>query len=354
MADDNAKQPSDVSPVPTPTIHVAPSPHLSDYDFTTKRMMLDVLIGLAPAFAISLFVFRWFAVFQLGISVLTCIFVEAITSRMRGRPIPTGDYSAVVCGTILAFSLPCGAPWYVPVIGAAVAIGLGKAAFGGLGFNLFNPAMVGRAFIMLSFAQAMGAGGYVQQQSEITVLTQATPLSVTKQVAGNMLAGNDVPQELQAQLAESTRLWDLFIGRTNGSIGETSTLALLLGGVYLCLRRVAAWQIPLSMIAGGIVCGGLAQWMGLTPVSVLHQLASGAFILGAFFIATDPVTSPMAPRGRAIFGFGVGAFTILIRVLSGYPEGVMFAILLMNSMTPLINRWTIPKPLGAVAAPASA
>ena len=354
--DDNVQQSSDdASGATEPTIHVAPSPHLSDYHFTTKRMMVDVLIGLSPVFLVSLFVFGWFMVFQVGICVLTCIVVEAIASRMRGRPIPTGDFSAVVCGTILAFSLPCGAPWYIPVIGGAVAIGLGKAAFGGLGFNLFNPAMVGRAFIMLSFAQAMGSGGYVMQQSEVTVLTQATPLSVSKQVASTMISGNDeIPQELRERLAGATNLWDLLSGRTNGSIGETSALALIIGGIYLCLRRVAAWQIPVSMITGGFVFGGLAWMMGLTPVSVLHQLLSGAFMLGAFFIATDPVTSPMAPKGRMIFGFGVGAFTILIRILSGYPEGVMFAILLMNSMTPLINRWTIPEPLGAVPAPAPA
>ncbi|MEA1949885.1 MAG: RnfABCDGE type electron transport complex subunit D, partial [Planctomycetota bacterium] len=223
-----------------------------------------------------------------------------------------------------------------------------KAAFGGLGLNIFNPAMVGRAFVMLSFASQLGASAYVVTDSDVTVLSQATPLTIAKQYAADLAAGRVEAGDVTHQLSVAEEIWPLFIGQVNGSLGETSALALLFGGIYLCLRRAAAWQIPLGALLAGFVCAALARWTDLTPFTALRHLISGSFLLGAFFIATDPVTSPISSLGKFVFGLGVGIFTVLIRLFSGYPEGVMFAVLLMNAAVPLIDRWAVPRPMGAV------
>jgi len=312
-----------------PTVHVAPAPHISERALTTRRMMMDVLIGLAPVIAMSIYVFRWYAVKQLGICVLSCLAAEFTFTAMRRRPVSIGNFSAAVTGAILALSLPGTAPWYVGAIGGFVAIGIGKIIFGGLGQNIFNPAMVGRAFVMITFTAAMAAPGYVMASSTVEAITKATPLTAMKQ-SGTV-----------------TGLWDLFIGTTNGSLGETSAIACIIGGLYLCIRRTASWQIPLGVIlAAGAVAGAVnlanpqAQW------TALHHLLGGALLFGAFFIATDPVSSPLTPRGKLIFGLCIGALVMLMRTLSAYPEGVMFAVLIMNAIVPLINRWTIPRPVG--------
>jgi Na+-translocating ferredoxin:NAD+ oxidoreductase subunit D len=313
-----------------PAIHVAPSPHLSSTSTSTKQMMLDVLIALAPVVGMAIYVFQMYAVRQLVICVSTCLVAEALFTRMRGKDLSLGDFSAAVTGVILALSLPGTAPWFVGVIASIVAVGIGKIIFGGVGMNIFNPAMVGRAFVMISFATFLGASGYQDIGSAVDAITQATPMDAFKQ--------GGVVVSLPA----------LFWGLTNGSLGETSALACLVGGIYLCVRRTASWEIPAGVIAAVVVIGGIANL--LQPGSewtVLHHLLGGSLLFGAFFIATDPVTSPLTPRGKLIFGIGVGAFIMLLRIFSGYPEGVMFAVLLMNGVTPLINRWTIPRPLGA-------
>ena len=313
-----------------PVLHVASSPHLSDTSMTTRGMMRDVLIGLAPVVAMAIYVFQMYAVKQLAICVAGCLAAETLFTRMRGRRETLWDYSAAVTGVILALSLPGTAPWYVGFIASFTAIGIGKAIFGGLGMNLFNPAMVGRAFVMIAFASALGAAAYVDPEAGVDMISQATPLDTFKQTG------------------ESTSLSSLFFGLTNGSLGETSALACLVGGLYLCIRRTASWEIPAGVVGAVVVLGGIANL--LNPESqwtVLHHLLGGSLLFGAFFIATDPVSSPLTPTGKWIFGIGVGALIMLLRVFSGYPEGVMFAVLLMNSVTPLINRWTIPDPLGA-------
>lgn len=316
-----------------PVTHVAPSPHLSDTGLTTQRMMIDVVVALVPVLVVAVYVFRWYAVVQVGLCVLVCLAAEALFTWMRGQRISIGDWSATVTGVILGLSLPASAPWYIAVIGSVAAIGLGKAVFGGLGYNIFNPAMVGRAFVMLSFAKEMGASAYQMTESHLTVLTQATPMTVAKQLG--------VSDELVQQL------WPLLLGTTvNGSLGETSSLALLVGGIYLCVRRVASWEIPAGTLLAAFLCAALGYWLGLTPLPATYHLASGALLLGAFFIATDPVTSPLTVKGKFVFGLGIGALVMLLRLFSGYPEGVMFAVLLMNAAVPLINRWTIPEPLG--------
>jgi H+/Na+-translocating ferredoxin:NAD+ oxidoreductase subunit D len=312
-----------------PELHVAPSPHLSAAGQSTRRMMVDVLIALAPVTAMALFNFQWYAVKQLAVCLVSCLAAEALFTTMRRQPLRLNDLSAAVTGVILALSLPGTAPWFVGFIASFVAMGIGKIIFGGLGMNLFNPAMVGRAFVMIAFASLVGASGYLDAGSSVDVITQATPLTAFKQ------SGIVSP------------LSSLFFGLTNGSLGETSALACFIGGIYLCLRRTASWEIPVGVVvAAGIVAGFGDLAAPGAAWTALHHLLGGALLFGAFFIATDPVTSPLTPKGKFIFGAGIGILVMVLRIFSGYPEGVMFAVLLMNGVTPLINRWTIPTPLG--------
>ncbi len=310
-------------------LHVAPSPHISDTSFTTRRMMTDVLISLLPLVLMSLYVFRMSALKQMLICVVACLAAETLFVRMRGRDATLDDFSAAITGIILALSLPGTAPWYVGVLASVVAIGIGKILFGGLGMNIFNPAMVGRAFVMIAFASVMGAGAYEDPGSLVDIISQATPLTALKQSA--------IP----------TGLVDMFLGMTNGSLGETSSLACLLGGIYLCVRGTASWEIPVSILVVVALIAGIVDVAGsFSGDFLMHHMFGGALLFGAFFIATDPVTSPLTFKGKIIFGAATGALIMIIRLFSGYPEGVMFAVLIMNSVTPLINRWTIPKPMG--------
>ncbi|MFP3938004.1 MAG: RnfABCDGE type electron transport complex subunit D [Phycisphaerae bacterium] len=312
-----------------PALEVAPGPHTSHGALNTRRMMLDVIIALVPVIVVALAVFRIYAVKQIVLCVVSCVAAEALFEAMRRRRPRIDNLSAVVTGLILALSLPGAAPWYVAVVGSAAGIGLGKAVFGGLGQNIFNPAMVGRAFVMICFASAMGSSAYQDAGSEVDAITQATPLTAMEQTG------------------EAASLTKLFVGNTNGSLGETSALACLLGGLYLLVRRSAAWQIPAGVLLGTALLAALQNILNPEAAwTVAHHLLGGALLFGAFYIATDPVSSPLTPKGRFIFGLGVGALVMLLRVFSGYPEGVMFAVLLMNSVTPLINRWTIPRPVG--------
>jgi len=269
-----------------PMIHVAPSPHVSNMGLTTRGMMLDVLIALIPVVMAAFLVFGWMAAKQLMICMVTSLAAEAVFTRMRARPFSLTDMSALITGLILGLSLPATAPWYVGCIGCTVAIGIGKMVFGGLGMNIFNPAMVGRAFVMIAFAGSLAASGYILPGGGVDILSQATPVTAFKQS------------------------------------GMATPLAALF------------WVVNLFNLAGA--------W------TVLHQLVSGSLLFGAFFIATDPVTSPLTSRGKWIYGIGIGAVIMLLRQFSGYPEGVMFAVLLLNAVTPLINRWNIPRPFGGV------
>ena len=332
---------------PDPPLMVGPSPHVVAEGWTTQRMMRDVLIALIPATLVAVWVFQWQALFQIVLCIGGALATEAALSKLRGQSAPLWDLSATVTGLILALTLPSGLPWYISIIAAFMAIGLGKLAFGGLGFNIFNPAMVGRAFVMLSFAKEMGAGGYIKGDYPLgqpDVVSGATPLTVVKGMAKALAEG--YPEKMQQLFEQATELEGLIGGYTNGSLGETSALACFIGGAYLIIRRSGSWEIPAGVIGGTVLLGGLFQLLGFTPFGVVEQVMGGALLFGAFFIATDPVTSPLTPRGKMIFGAGVGALVVLIRTFSGYPEGVMFAVLLMNSAVPLINRWTVPVPVG--------
>jgi len=324
MAENDSKQ-----AVSTP---VAPGPHLSDTSLTTRKMMLDVIIALLPLIAVSLWVFKLYAAKQLLLCVGACVAAEAVFTRMRKRPLTLGDFSAVVTGLILALSLPGTAPWYVAVIASFAGIGLGKVVFGGVGFNIFNPAMVGRAFVMIAFTTALGATAYVASDgSAVDAITQATPMT-------NAYKGGNVQPGL---------LWKLFLGNTNGSLGETSALACLVGGLFLCIRRTASWEIPAGAIGAVVLWAGIGNLMDLSADwTLLHHLFGGALLFGSFFIITDPVSSPLTPKGKWIFGALFGVLVMLMRTLSAYPEGVMFSVLLVNAVVPLINRWTVPRPVG--------
>ena len=310
-------------------IHVAPSPHILDKDAGTQKMMIDVMVALLPILFVSVYLFRFYAVKQLFICVTACLVSEFIFVRMRGKSITLKDCSAGVTGIILALSLPGSAPWFVGVLASVVAIGIGKIIFGGLGMNIFNPAMVCRSFVMIAFAQLLGAASYENVTGLVDAVSGATPLSALK--------FNGLTMEIS----------HLFWGNTNGSLGETSTAACLLGGLFLVFRKTASWQIPLSILLTVIVIAGITDLAGShSGLFFIHHLFGGALMFGAFFIATDPVTSPLTSKGKWIFGIGTGVLIMIIRLFSGYPEGFMFAILMMNAVTPLINRWTTPSPMG--------
>jgi electron transport complex protein RnfD len=315
-----------------PALDVAPGPHVHEVGRTTRRVMIDVLIGLLPVTAAALSIFQWYALKQMLTCVAGCLAAEVIFTRMRGRPLSIGDFSAVVTGMILAFSLPATCPVWVALIAAVAAIGLGKVVFGGVGMNIFNPAMVGRAFVMIAFTGFIGAAGYVRPDALVDAVTQATPMESFKQ------------QGLV------TPLWRLLVGNTNGSLGETSAIACLLGGLYLCVRRTASWEIPAGAICAlGVLAGMNNLAHPASGWTALHHLFGGAFLLGAMFILTDPVTSPLTPKGKFLFGALFGVLVMLMRLFTNYPEGVMFSVLLVNAVTPLIDRWTVPRPVGGPA-----
>lgn len=320
-------------------ISVSTSPHVNNTRISTRKIMLDVILSLCPLIIASLIFFQLYAVRQIVISVACCLVAELVFTKMRQKAVSINDLSAVVTGLILALSMPATAPWYVTAIAAFAAIGIGKAVFGGLGMNIFNPAMVGRAFVMIAFAGAMAASGYTDPGSSVDIITQATPLTTFK------------------QNHQSIDLFALIIGNANGSLGETSAIACIIGGIYLLARKIISWQVPAGVLAAVIVISllnallssdALVSVFAATGWSVLHQVFGGAVLFGAFFIATDPVTSPFSAKGKWIFGLGVGFFIMILRLFSGYPEGVMFAVLIMNALTPLINRWTIPTPFGGL------
>lgn len=315
---------------------VSSSPHIKS-TVTIETAMRDVLIALTPALIMALYFFRFSAAAVIVTSVVTAVISEAVCQKVRGRPITVKDGSAAITGLLLAFCLPPSIPCWMAVVGSASAIVLGKQFFGGLGHNIFNPALVGRAILLASWPAA--ATTFVLPLDGVT---SATPLEMMKGVAqGSATAWSNAVEQLPS-------LWNMFIGNIPGSLGETSALALLIGGMYLLYKGHIDWRVPVTFI--GTVFILTAVYGALTGkeafVYSLYHVFSGGLMLGAIFMATDWVTTPITKQGRIIFGLGCGIFTVVIRLFGGYPEGVCYAILLMNCCTPLIDRFVRPRVFG--------
>ena len=315
---------------------VAPSPHLHG-DFSTSRIMRDVVIALVPAFAFSVFIYGLSAVWVTGIAILSCMLFEWLIDRLMLRRANTlGDWSAVVTGTLLAFNLPANiSPWLI-MLGSLVAIGVGKMSFGGLGRNLFNPALVGRVFLLISFPVQMTM---FPDTAGVDAITGATPLAFVKEA---LKTGTPV-----TEIMPNIDLGGMLLGFKDGSMGEIGALALLIGGIYLLIRRVITWRIPV-FILGSMGVFAAILWL-VNPqqyMNPLFHLFAGGAMLGAIYMATDYVTSPMTKAGQVIYAIGIGVITILIRVWGAYPEGISFAILIMNATVPLINMYVKPSRFG--------
>jgi electron transport complex protein RnfD len=321
---------------------VSMSPHIHD-NASVQRVMLDVLIALLPAFGMALYVFGWGAFKTTIIAIVSAVAIEyAIQRFVLKVPTTVSDLSAVVTGLLLAFNLPSHLPWWIIVIGSFVAIAIAKMSFGGVGNNPFNPALVGRVFLLLSFPVAMTTwpAPFVNRATLTDVITTATPLSVLKEGLQNQ-------QTIVSLSGKLPGYMDLFLGHMGGCIGEVSAGALLLGFGYLLYRKVISWHIPVTIFLTVILFSGVLHLIDPQQhIDPLFHLLSGGMMLGAIYMATDMVTSPMTHKGMIIFGVGIGLFTMLIRVFGAYPEGMSFAILMMNAVVPLINRYCKPKRFG--------
>ncbi len=333
------------SQIPT-DITVSHAPHISKA-LSTRSVMIDVIISLAPAMVAAGYYFRTYALILISTCCLSAVATEWLCNLIRKKPNSLGDFSAIVTGIILALSLPPSLPIWAAVIGSCFAIAIGKMVFGGLGANIFNPAMVGRAFLTASFGVLMTTWTTpatidsemprIAADNRINARTQATPLAWSKQA---------IKTETKAKVVNE-QIEDTFTGEVGGCLGETSTFALLLGGLYLLIRRTINPHIPLAVLLSAFVFAGIAYLINPDAyISPLLHLTSGGMLICAFFIATDPVTAPLSAKGMWIFGIGVGTITMLIRIVGEYPEGVMFSILLMNAVTPLIDRLCKLVPVG--------
>ena len=309
---------------------ISPSPHIHSKD-STRSLMLDVVIALLPAVIVSFVFYGWREILVMGVSVGSCVILEyAITRYLLHKNSTIGDLSAVVTGILLALNLPYTTPWWVVFIGAVVAMGIAKMTFGGLGQNIWNPALVGRVFLLVSFPTYMTTWG--APQGVVDAVSGPTPLGAVQE---GLMQGSSV-QEIMA--ANGYDYATLLYANLGGSAGEACALALLAGFIYLCIRKVIKPWITLS-IFGTVALTALIFW-GVDPsrfTGPVFNLLTGGLVLGACFMATDYVTSPMSVWGGVIFGVGIGLLTMMIRYFGSYPEGVSFAILIMNSFVPLIN-----------------
>ena len=311
---------------------VSPSPHIHSGD-TIEKNMYGVLIALVPAFLVALYVFRLDALIITALAVLFCMGFEYLISKYIMKKEPNIlDGSAIITGVLLAFNVPSNLPIWILALGALFAIGVVKLAFGGLGNNIFNPAIAGRIFLLISFPAQMTTWPTPAVGAVTDAVTSATVLS-------NLTLNPDAVISVK----------DMFLGFEGGSIGEMSALALLLGLGYMLWKRVITWHIPISIILTvGISTGAIYAFNPQDIYNPLIHLFSGGLMLGAIFMATDYVTSPMTKTGQLIFGVSIGVITVAIRLWGAYPEGVSFAILFMNALTPFINNYTKPRRFGEV------
>ena len=314
---------------------VAPAPHVHGGDSVQKNM-LNVIIALAPAYLAGCWYFGVGAIMVSAIAMISCVAFEWFISKfILKKKTQVNDLSALLTGLLLAMNLPSSLPWWMVVIGSLVAIGIGKMSFGGLGNNLFNPALVGRVFLLISFPAAMTTWPVPDQLTllgdHVDALTAATPLAYIK----------------EGIFTTFTEM-EMFLGNIGGSFGETCSAALILGLIYLLATRTISWHIPVSILGTVLIFTGIMH--GIDPctyASPLLHITSGGLLLGSIFMATDYVTSPMTKTGQIIFGVGIGLITMVIRLFGSYPEGISFAILIMNAVVPLINRYIRPKRFGA-------
>ncbi len=306
--------------------------------------MYDVVIALIPAFLVSLYVFGISALITTATAIISCLLFEYLIQKYLLKTETTiADGSALITGILLAFNLPAILPIWMVIVGSLVAIGIAKLSFGGLGFNIFNPALVGRVFLLISFTKQMTLWPTaVENNTKIAdAVSGATPLGIIKE--GLQFGGNMT--ELGAKLPSNM---DMLLGITGGSLGEMSALALILGGLYLIIRKVITWHIPVTLLATIAIMTGIFWWIAPEQYAnpLIHILSGGA-ILGAFYMATDLVTSPVTKRGMVIFAVGIGIITVVIRLFGSYPEGISFAILIMNAFVPLINTYFKPRRFGS-------
>ncbi len=320
-------------------LYVSPSPHIHSGD-TVESNMYAVLIALLPAVLVGLSQFGLGALMVIILAMLTCALTEwLITKYLYKGAFSLSDGSALITGLLLAMNLPSNLSWWIVVLGSIVAIAVGKMSFGGLGSNVFNPALVGRVFLLISYPAQMTLWPEVGQLSSYTdAQTGATPLGVIKAVI------HHAPDISLDQLPSSL---DLLLGINAGSLGEVSALALLLGLGYLLYKKVITWHIPISILISAFATAGVVYLIdpSLYPLPHYHLL-TGGMMLGAIFMATDYVTSPMSKNGQLIYGCAIGVLTVIIRSFGAYPEGMSFAILIMNAFTPLINTYIPPKHFG--------
>lgn len=325
------------------SIIVSASPHVHS-ERTAAKLMYDVVIALVPAFLVSLYVFGFNALIATAAAVISCMLFEYLIQRyLLKTSVTITDGSALITGILLAFNLPAGIPLWMIVIGSFIAIGVAKLSFGGLGFNIFNPALVGRVFLLVSFPVEMTLWPTAVENntSIVDAVTGATTLGLIK----DGVKFGQTMTEINAQIPSNM---DMFLGITGGSIGEMSAIALIIGGLYLILRKVISWHIPFSVLATIVLMTGIFWWIDpeLYANPLIHLLSGGA-ILGAFYMATDLVTSPVTKKGMVIFAVGIGLITVVIRLFGSYPEGISFAILIMNAFVPLINSYFKPRRFGS-------
>lgn len=314
------------------SLYVSPSPHIHGGDSISKNMY-GVLIALIPAFLVSLYSFGLGALIVTATSVLACVIFEYLIQRFLMKKEPTlCDGSAILTGVLLAFNVPSNLPIWIILIGALAAIGIGKMSFGGLGNNIFNPALVGRVFLLISFPAQMTTWP----------VPEVFPMTYT-----DAETGATILSALHEGGAALPSMVDMLIGHIGGSLGEVSAIALLLGFAFLLWKKIITWHIPVSILATVFVFTGILYLINPTVyVNPFIHLLSGGLLLGSIFMATDYVTSPMSKNGMIVYGIGIGLLTAVIRIFGSYPEGMSFAILIMNAFTPLINSYIKPKHFG--------
>ncbi len=314
-------------------LKVSASPHIRHED-NTRVLMSDVIIAMIPLIIWGAYIFGLRVLTVTAISVVSCIVFEALFNLLLKKPLPTSDLSAVVSGILLAFNLPAGIPLWIPVIGALFAMVMVKGLFGGIGKNFMNPVLAARVFLFGSWPAHMTT--YTEPLTKLPVLGKFDAVSAATTLSS-----------LKKDTLPADDLWDMFLGKMSGCIGEISALLILVCGLYLIVRRVITWHIPVSFIATVAILTFAFAPEGVSNLSfMLAELFSGGLMLGAVFMATDYVTSPVTPKGRLIYGVGCGALTVFIRFFGGYPEGVSFAILIMNLFVWYLDKGTKPTKFG--------